>query len=122
VQVVGPVALPAMEQSLQSVAPNFIPRLFGADYRPFHRPEHMAMLLGSLRRRSRAAGSVGSRRLRACGRKSVATKNEWPGSSHHIVSPADLRRLAATGIFSGTSAPESLDSRPLTPQNASTRL
>jgi len=45
---------------------------------------------------------------------------------YHIVSPADLqdvaRRLAAAGTFSGTSAPESLDSRPLTPQNTSRRL
>jgi hypothetical protein len=45
---------------------------------------------------------------------------------YHIVSPADLRdvarRLAATGTFSGTSAPESLDSRSLTPQNTGTRL
>ena len=37
-------------QKLQSVAPDFIPSLFRGDYRPFHRPEHMAMLLDSLRK------------------------------------------------------------------------
>jgi len=45
---------------------------------------------------------------------------------YHIVSPADLqdvaRRLAGAGTFSGTSVPEKLASRPLTPQNTSTRL
>ncbi|HSE04372.1 MAG TPA: site-specific integrase, partial [Methylomirabilota bacterium] len=45
---------------------------------------------------------------------------------YHIVSPTDLqdvaRRLAAAGTFSGTSAPERLASRSLTPQNTSTRL
>ncbi len=35
---------------LHSVAPDFIPSLFRGDYRPFHRPEHMAMLLDSLRK------------------------------------------------------------------------
>ena len=33
----------------QSVAPEFIPSLVRGDYRPFHKPEHMAMLLDSLR-------------------------------------------------------------------------
>jgi adenylate cyclase len=37
-------------EKLQSVAPDFIPSLFRGDYRPFHRPEHMAMLLDSLRK------------------------------------------------------------------------
>ncbi len=45
---------------------------------------------------------------------------------YHIVSPTDLqdvaRRLDAAGTFSGTSAPEKLASRSLTPQNTSTRL
>jgi hypothetical protein len=45
---------------------------------------------------------------------------------YHIVSPTDLqdvaRRLAGVGTFSGTSAPERLASRSLTPQNTSTRL
>ena len=45
---------------------------------------------------------------------------------YHIVSPADLqdvaRRLAAAGTFSGTSAPEKLASRSVTPQNTNTRL
>jgi adenylate cyclase len=36
-------------EKLHSVAPDFIPSLFRGDYRPFHRPEHMAMLLDSLR-------------------------------------------------------------------------
>ena len=40
---------------LQSVAPDFIPSLFRGDYRALHRPEHMAMLLESLRK----AGSTG---------------------------------------------------------------
>ena len=37
-------------EKLQSVAPDFIPSLLRGDYRPFHRPEHMQMLLGSLRK------------------------------------------------------------------------
>ena len=37
-------------EKLQSVAPDFIPSLFRGDYRPFHRPEHMTMLLDSLRK------------------------------------------------------------------------
>ena len=35
---------------LQAVAPDFIPSLFRGDYRPLHRPEHMQMLLDSLRK------------------------------------------------------------------------
>ena len=35
---------------LQAVAPDFIPSLFRGDYRAFHRPEHMALLLESLRK------------------------------------------------------------------------
>ncbi len=35
---------------LQAVSPEFISSLFRGDYRPLHRPEHMAMLLESLRR------------------------------------------------------------------------
>ena len=35
---------------LQAVAPDFIPSLFRGDYRPLHRPEHMALLLDSLRK------------------------------------------------------------------------
>ena len=35
---------------LRSVAPDFIPSVFRGDYRPFHRPEHMARLLDSLRK------------------------------------------------------------------------
>ncbi|MBI1847799.1 MAG: hypothetical protein HY294_01950 [Candidatus Rokubacteria bacterium] len=37
-------------EKLQGVAPDFIPSLFRGDYRPFHRPEHMTMLLDSLRK------------------------------------------------------------------------
>jgi hypothetical protein len=37
-------------EKLQSVAPDFIPSLFRGDFRPFHRPEHMTMLLDSLRK------------------------------------------------------------------------
>jgi len=37
-------------EALHSVAPEFIPSLFRGDYRPFHRLEHMAMLLDSLRK------------------------------------------------------------------------
>ena len=37
-------------EKLQNVAPDFISSLFRADYRPFHRPEHMTMLLDSLRK------------------------------------------------------------------------
>lgn len=36
--------------ALQHVAPDFISSLFRGDYRPFHRPEHMKMLLDSLRK------------------------------------------------------------------------
>lgn len=36
-------------EKLESVAPDFIPSLFRGDYRPFHRPDHMAMLLDNLR-------------------------------------------------------------------------
>jgi hypothetical protein len=36
-------------EKLQNVAPDFIPSLFRGDYRPFHRPGPMAMLLESLR-------------------------------------------------------------------------
>ena len=35
---------------LQSVAPDFIPSLFRGDYVPYHRPQHMKMLLDSLRK------------------------------------------------------------------------
>ena len=35
---------------VQSIAPDFIPSLFRGDYLPFHRPEHMQMLLDSLRK------------------------------------------------------------------------
>ena len=35
---------------LQAVSPDFISSLFRGDYRPLHRPEHMAMLLESLRK------------------------------------------------------------------------
>lgn len=35
---------------MQSVAPDFIPSLFRGDYLPFHKPEHMQMLLDSLRK------------------------------------------------------------------------
>lgn len=37
-------------EAVQSVAPDFIPSLFRGDYRPFHRPEHMKLLLDSLRK------------------------------------------------------------------------
>jgi len=37
-------------EKVQSVAPDFIPSLFRGDYRPFHKPEHMKMLLDSLRK------------------------------------------------------------------------
>jgi hypothetical protein len=37
-------------EKLQSVAPDLIPSLFRGDYRPFHRPGHMTMLLDSLRK------------------------------------------------------------------------
>jgi hypothetical protein len=37
-------------EKLQSDAPDFILSLFRGDYRPFHRPEHMTMLLDSLRK------------------------------------------------------------------------
>ena len=37
-------------EKLQSVAPDFIASVFRGDYRPFHRPEHMALLLDSLRK------------------------------------------------------------------------
>jgi adenylate cyclase len=33
---------------LGEIAPDFVPSLFRGDYRPFHRPEHMQMLLDSL--------------------------------------------------------------------------
>ena len=35
---------------LQAVSPDFVASLFRGDYRPLHRPEHMTMLLDSLRR------------------------------------------------------------------------
>ena len=35
---------------LRSIAPDFIPSVLRGDYRPFHRPEHMAPLLASLRK------------------------------------------------------------------------
>jgi adenylate cyclase len=37
-------------EKVQSVAPDFVASLFRGDYRPFHRPEHMQMLLDSLRK------------------------------------------------------------------------
>jgi adenylate cyclase len=37
-------------EALQRVAPDFIPSLFRGDYRPFGKPEHMTMLLDSLRK------------------------------------------------------------------------
>ncbi len=37
-------------EKLQGVAPDFIPSLIRGDYRLFHRPEHTAMLLDSLRK------------------------------------------------------------------------
>jgi adenylate cyclase len=37
-------------EKVQSVAPDFIPSLFRGDYLPYHRPEHMKMLLDSLRK------------------------------------------------------------------------
>lgn len=37
-------------EALQRIAPDFVPSLFRGDYRPFHRAEHMAMLLDSLRK------------------------------------------------------------------------
>jgi TolB-like protein len=37
-------------KALQRVAPDFIPSLFRGDYRPFRKPEHMAMLLDGLRK------------------------------------------------------------------------
>ena len=37
-------------EALQRVAPDFIPSLFRGDYRPFRKPEHMTMLLDSLRK------------------------------------------------------------------------
>jgi len=43
-------------EKLQSVAPDFIPSLFRGDYHPFHRPEHMAMLLDSLRKEGLESG------------------------------------------------------------------
>ena len=76
---------------------------------------------------------------RRCGTGSMpACRSGWPCMTvtghktrsvfdrYHIVSPTDLqdvaRRLDAAGTFSGTSAPEKLASRSLTPQNTSTRL
>ncbi len=35
---------------LRGVAPDFVPSLFRGDHRPYHHPEHMAMLLASLRK------------------------------------------------------------------------
>jgi tetratricopeptide (TPR) repeat protein len=35
---------------LQAVAPQFVDTLFSGEYRPLHRPEHMQMLLASLRK------------------------------------------------------------------------
>ena len=43
-------------QKLQSFAPEFIPSLFRGDFRPFYRPEHVTLLLDSLRK----AGLAGS--------------------------------------------------------------
>ena len=37
-------------EALQRVAPDFIPSLCRGDYRPFRKPEHMTMLLDSLRK------------------------------------------------------------------------
>lgn len=37
-------------ERLQSIAPDFVASLFRGDYRPFHRPEHMTMLLDGLRK------------------------------------------------------------------------
>lgn len=37
-------------EALQRVSPDFIPSLFRGDYRPFHRLEHMKLLLDSLRK------------------------------------------------------------------------
>jgi TolB-like protein/class 3 adenylate cyclase len=37
-------------EALQRVAPDFIPSLFRGEYRPFGKPEHMTMLLDSLRK------------------------------------------------------------------------
>jgi adenylate cyclase len=37
-------------EKLQSFAPDFIPSLFRGDFRPFHRSEHVMMLLNSLRK------------------------------------------------------------------------
>lgn len=37
-------------ERLSTIAPDFVPSLFRGDYRPFHRPEHMQMLLDSLRK------------------------------------------------------------------------
>jgi adenylate cyclase len=37
-------------EKLRSVAPDFVPSVLRGDYRPFHRPEHLALLLDSLRK------------------------------------------------------------------------
>jgi len=48
---VGDTPLPRTHlEKLQSVTPDLIPSLLRGDYRPFHRPEHMTMLLDSLRK------------------------------------------------------------------------
>ena len=47
--------LRAQLEALQRFAPDFVPSLFRGDYRPFRKPEHMAMLLDSLRKAGLAA-------------------------------------------------------------------
>ena len=46
-------------EKLQSLAPDFLSSLFRGEYHPFHRPEHMAMLLDSLRKAGLAALASG---------------------------------------------------------------
>jgi hypothetical protein len=46
-------------EKLQSFAPDFIPSLFRGDFRPFDRPEHVTMLLDSLRKAGLAAPTAG---------------------------------------------------------------
>lgn len=49
-EVDDPVLLRTHLDRVRTVSPDFVPSLFRGDYRPFQRPEHMAMLLDSLRR------------------------------------------------------------------------
>jgi TolB-like protein len=50
IEVVDTELLYAHLEKLKSVAPDFIPSLFRGDFRPFYRPEHVTMLLDTLRK------------------------------------------------------------------------